>query len=121
PDDVLVPCFHFSSTQAQNGSVQEHVLPSRELRIEAASQLEQGCHAPLHLHGAFSRSQRTCEDLQQRALAAAVSSDDSQRLAGAYFQRYAAQCPELAAIGTSAQPQHLLQPILWSLVDAVHL
>ena len=46
----------------------------------------------MHLHGALTRLQHPREDAQQRRLAAAVATDDSQCFAATHFEIDSAEC-----------------------------
>jgi hypothetical protein len=90
-DDRVHPFAHLLRRQAQDGRVHAHVLAPCQFQVEAGTQFQQRGHATVHAYRAFGRRQHAGDDLQQRALAAAVESDDAQRLASPQAETHAAQ------------------------------
>jgi hypothetical protein len=64
--------------------------------LKPAAELEQRRDAPVHVDRAGGRRERARDDVQQRALAAAVSTDDSDGLPAPDLERHVAERPELA-------------------------
>src|SRR5207302_7975261 len=95
PGDILQPLPQRPPWDTEDRAVQEDVLAARELRVEAASQLEERRHASAHLDLAFARGLCTRDDLEERALAGPVASDDTQCLPGPDLDRHAPQGPKV--------------------------
>ena len=64
--DRLHATADLAALEPQDGRIQHHDLAPGELRIEAATQLQQRRHAPMHLDRARARRQRPRDQLQQR-------------------------------------------------------
>src|SRR5256885_11229510 len=77
--------------------------------------------APVDLDLALRRRHGPGNQLEQRALAGAVSAHDAERLAAVDVERNAAQRPELAVVRPPAAQQGLFQAILRAVVDAMAL
>src|SRR6266540_6848816 len=71
--DLVEALLHLSAAEAQYRAVKKHILAPGELGVEAAAQLQQGGDAAIDGCLAFGGRQRPGDDLQQRALAAAVT------------------------------------------------
>ena len=127
PSDVgerrnfVEPLPHLPPGDAEDRAVQEDVLAARELRVEAASQLEERRHAAAHLDLAFARDLGTRDDLEERALAGPVASDDTQRLPGPDLDRHPPQRPKVRVVRLPASEESLLQPVLRLRVHLVTL
>ena len=65
----------------EDRAVEEDVLASGQLRVEAGADLEQRADASVDLRAALRRERDLREDAQQRALARAVGSDHADDLA----------------------------------------
>jgi hypothetical protein len=55
--------------------------------------------------------QNSGDDLQQRAFAASVLSDDTERFAAPYFEINLVERPEIAMPRNAIERQQLLQPV----------
>src|SRR5690606_34853821 len=63
---------------------------------EAARDLDERGYSPVNLHRSGIGQQHACDDLQQRRLALAVTTDDADRLAGLHREVHVFERPELA-------------------------
>ena len=88
--DGVVALADLRLGQSQDRGVEEHVLAARELRVEAAAELQEGRHAPVHLHRARGGRQRPAHHLQQRGLARPLR-PRCQRGAPRHFEAHVAQ------------------------------
>ena len=119
--NLVEPLPHLAPRDAEDRAVQEDVLAARELRVEAASQLEERRHAAAHLDPTFARDLGTRDDLEERALAGPVASDDTQRLPGPDLDRHAPQRPKVRVVRLPASEESLFQPVLRLRVHLVAL
>ena len=120
--DLVEPALHLGLRDVQDRAVQEDILASRELRVEATAQFEQRRHTPGHRHLARRGGERPGDDLEERALAATVASDDPDRLSPADLEARVPQRPKFATVRLPEPPQQLLlQAVLRAVVEAVHL
>src|SRR2546427_295165 len=74
-----------------------------------------------HLDLAFARGLCTRDDLEERALAGPVASDDTQRLPGPDLDRHGPQRPKVRVIRLPASEESLFQPVLRLRVHLVAL
>ncbi len=81
---------------AEESGVQENVLATGEIEVEARSELQQRCGAAPHHHSPLSRSQDPRDHLQQGALAGTVAADQPYGLTGLDGQIDSLERPELA-------------------------
>lgn len=101
---------------AENGAAQEHVLPSRELGVEAGPDLDERGEAAVDRDAAAGRRGDAGQQLQQRALARAVRADDAERGAARHVERHVAQRPERLRVAADAAAV-LLRDVLQAHVD----
>ena len=78
----------------EDGAAQEDVLAAGQLGVKARADLEQRTDTAAHLHPALGRIGDAGEDLEQRALAGAVSADEADDFPGFQIERHVAQRPE---------------------------
>src|SRR5258708_39720940 len=95
--DLVGAALHLGMAEAHDRAVEEDVLPARELRVEAAAQLEQRGDAAGHPHLTRCGGQDSREDLEERALAAPIPPDDTHGLATTQLEGDAPQGPEVSA------------------------
>src|SRR5262249_36211015 len=88
-------------THTGQGAAQENVVPPAQVRVEAGAQLEQSGHAAVDRDPALSGGNDPADQLERRAFARAVRTDEPHGLARADRERHVAQSPQ--AIGVSAR------------------
>ena len=81
--------------QSHDLAVQKHVLAPGELRIESRAELEQRRDPPLRHDASVSRRQDSADDLEQRALAAAIGTNQPQHFAALRLKADIAKRPEI--------------------------
>jgi hypothetical protein len=91
-DDLL-------AMHAEDRAVEEHVLAPGQIRMESRTDLEQRADATLDRRTSRRRRRDAGEQLEQRALAGAVSSDEAERLAVRHVERDVTERPELILVG----------------------
>ena len=102
-DDVVEAAGDEVAGDAVERGVQEDVLAAGEIGAEAGAELEQRRDAPAGGDGAFVRFEDAGDDLEERALAAAVRADQAEGLAAGDLQGHVAQGPEgLAGLARAA-------------------
>src|SRR5205085_6068410 len=85
------------------------VLDACELGMKPGADLDQGADAAPHLHGAATRREDACDQLQEGRLTGTVLTDDAERLTGLDLEVDIAQCPELPLRGKLSPQDRLLQ------------
>jgi hypothetical protein len=93
-DDVVEAAGDEVARDAVERGVEEDVLAAGEIGAEAGAELEQRRDASVGGDGAFVRLEDAGDDLQERALTAAVRADQAEGLAAGDLQRHAAQGPK---------------------------
>jgi hypothetical protein len=88
----------------QDGPVQEYVFPPGELRLEAGPHLEQRTDAAVYHRAATRRRDHTRQDLEQRAFARAIASNDADDVPLADVERDVAQRPDVMRFGGFGPP-----------------
>jgi len=83
------------SPHAEDRAAQEDVLPSRQIRMKPRSHLEQRPHSALEIDLSRRRLDDARQDLEQRALAGPVATDDADDLAVRDVERDVVERPEL--------------------------
>ena len=91
-DDVLEMFLHVGAVMAEHRTVQKDVLPRGQVEIKARAQLDQGRDLTVDGHAARRGVHDTGDQLEHRALAAAVAANQRHRLAGFNFKRNIPQC-----------------------------
>ena len=81
-DDVVEALLELRPGHAEDRAVEEHVLPAREVRVEAGAHLDQPGHAAAQQDPSGIREEHPGDGLEQRRLAGAVEADQPHRLAG---------------------------------------
>ena len=79
-EDAVEALVEFSPREPEQGRVDPDVVPPRQLGVETDAQLDERRHLAVDAHRAGIRLVDPGDDLQQRALAAAVRADDSEEL-----------------------------------------
>ena len=90
--------------QAQERPAEQDVVAAAQLLVEPRAEGEQPGHVPPHVDRALRRADDPGQDLEERALAGAVRTDDGQRLAVEQAQRHVLQRPEALR---AASAEHL--------------
>src|SRR5207253_1510665 len=98
--------------EPEQRAVEEDVFAPGELGIEAGAELEERGDAAAHLDAAGGRPKGAGDELEQRALAAAVAADDAERGAARELEGDVADRPELAVVLMPPADQDLLQAVL---------
>ena len=91
-DDVLEVLLHVGAVMAEHRTVQKDVLPRGQVQVKARAQLDQGRDLAVDGHAARRGVHNAGNQLQHRALAAAVAADECDGLAGLNFERNVPQC-----------------------------
>ena len=77
---------------AEHRTVQKDILPRGQVQVKARAQLDQGRDLAVDGHAARRGVHNAGNQLQHRALAAAVAANQRHRLAGLNFERNVPQC-----------------------------
>src|SRR5205085_84245 len=109
--------FHFRRREAEDRGVQGGVVAAGELWMKAGAQLENGRDGPLRLDRAARRPRDAAQELEKRALAGAVLTDDADRLAALDLERHVLQRGEHRM--SRAPREELDQPIGGPRIDVV--
>ena len=83
------------AAHAQDRAVEVDVLAAAQFGVETGAHLEQAGHAAVQRYPAFGGLRDTAEDLEQGALASAISTDDAHAVAGVHLEGHIAQREEL--------------------------
>src|SRR5262249_62355817 len=83
----------------EDGAVQVDVLAPREIAVKAGPDLEQASDPAVQLHAAGRGRRDPGHDLQRRALAGAVASDEAEDLSLLDVEGHVAKRPEIAGRG----------------------
>jgi hypothetical protein len=89
-DDLVEAPVDLPSGEPEQNSVQVDVLPAGELAVEARPDLEQRADAAVERGAAVGRLRDARENLQERALAGSVPTDEGDRLALLDLERHVA-------------------------------
>ena len=117
----IEPRLDFLRAQPEHRRANADIFPAGELGIESRAQLEHGRDAATRTHLARGRTERSADHLEERGFARAVAADNADRLAAADTQIHVPDRPELFVESSSAPPQQLLQPVLWSAINRIGL
>ena len=94
------------AAHTKDGAAQEHVLATRQVRMKAGSNLQQGADASDEIDAAGGRFDNAREDLEQRALAGAIAADDPDDVAVRHVERDVVERPEaLRRLSVAAPPE----------------
>ena len=80
-DDLVELPVDLLLLHAEDGPVEEGILAARQFAVEAHADLEQRADAAAHLDAALAGLGHAREDLEQRALARPVATDDADNIA----------------------------------------
>ena len=80
---------------AEDGAIEEDVLPTGQFGMEAGANLQQARHAAAEPDPAFGGLGDSRQDLEQRRLASAVAADDPHHIPPRDFEIDSLQRPEL--------------------------
>ena len=111
-DDLVEAGRDLTAPHAKNRAIEEDVLAPGELGVKAGAHLEQRAHASAQTHLTRGGRCDAREDLEQRALAGAVASDDTDRAPGGDRELDIAQRPEFVLGAAAERGAHqLCQPL----------
>ena len=98
-EDLVDLVAQLRARETEHRAAEKDVLARGELRIEADAELEERRELAVDDRGPAARLVDPAEDLQQRALAAAVRACDAEELTLGYVERDVAQRVEVAVPG----------------------
>ncbi len=102
-DDFVEFSRDFRAAHPEDGAVEIDVFASGQFRMKAGAHFEQRSNSAAQNRPALARLGDTRQQLQQRALARAVSADQADDLAFVHFKRRILQSPErVVALGSVA-------------------
>src|SRR5690349_2075622 len=82
------------ASHSENGSVQKHVLPSRQLWMKSRSDFEQAGNAAAQADPALGRLRDPGENFEKGGFASAVAADDAEGISLRQFEVHVLQRPE---------------------------
>src|SRR5258705_4989527 len=94
-DDLVQVALDLGLAHTEKGATQEDVLPSRQFRVEAGSHLQERPDSAVDLHPPLGGFGDARENLEQRALARAVGTNDADDLAPRDIKGHVAQRPDV--------------------------
>src|SRR6266511_2401519 len=94
-DDLVELLLDFPALHAEDRAVQEDILTTRELGVEARTDLKQASDSAADDRPPSRRRRDARQDLEQRGLARAVAPDDAEDFAFANGETDVAQRPDL--------------------------
>jgi hypothetical protein len=97
-DDLVQLGIDLRTAHAHDGPVEVDVLHAGEFRMEAGAYFQQTGYAALHVNATRGRQGDAREQLQDRALACTVPTDQAQYFALRHIERHIPKCPELVAL-----------------------
>ncbi len=104
-DDRVEALLDLAALHAEDRAVQVDVLAARELGMEAGPDLEQAAHAAADLDAAARGRRDPRQHLEERRLARAVPTDDSEHLALLDVERDVPERPDLLCLGRVLAPR----------------
>jgi glutaminyl-peptide cyclotransferase len=113
--------LHLGTADTHNFAIDEDVLAPRELGIEAGAEFEQRGDAATSDDAPGGRLENAADDLQQRALAAAVGSDQADDFAAFDAEGDIAQSPEVGVQGFAPERIQFANAIERRPVKAIEL
>src|SRR5688500_10775460 len=93
-DDLVELRGDLRAPHSEYGAAQEYVLTARELRVEACTHFEQRAHSTFDVGVSTGGLDDAREDLEQRALARPVATDDADDITMCDVERHVAERPE---------------------------
>src|SRR5262249_26775483 len=108
-DDLVELLADVRPPQTQDRAVQEHVLASGEVRMEARPELEQRADAPADVRATGCRLDDRREDAQQRALPGAVAADQADGAPRPDGEGDVAERPDLGRPASPAREHEALE------------
>src|SRR5438105_3830016 len=96
-DDLVKSVVNLPFREAEHDAVDEHVLSTGNLRMESGAKLDESRDPAVDLHRSHRRLRNAGDQLQGRAFAGAVSSDDAERRSSRHAERDVAQRGECLA------------------------
>ncbi len=103
-DDPVEPALHLPPGAAEDGPVQEDVLSSRQLHVEARPELEERGDPAADGHLALLRPEHTGDHLHERRLARPVATDDPDGLASSHAEVHVRERQEIVVDDAAPQP-----------------
>ena len=80
--------MRLTSGQSEHDRVDDHVVAGHQIEVEADAELDERRQAPIDHDRTVIDVVDPCEELQQSALAAAVSTNDPEELASGDLERH---------------------------------
>jgi hypothetical protein len=102
-DDLIESFVGDLAAHAEHGAVEEHVLASGEVGMDAAGHAEERTQAPLHLARPGRLVRDLADDLEQGGLAGAVDADEPQRSPRFHLEAYVLQHPAVVPPGAAGE------------------
>src|SRR5262249_52782350 len=96
-DDLVEAARDLGAGHAENDAAHVYVLAAGELGVKAGADLQERCEAAVELGRAGAGAHHARENLEQRALAGAVATDDADDLAVGDLERDIVERAELFA------------------------
>ena len=93
-DDLIEFLANFPLRHAEDGAIEEDVLPSGKLGMETGADLEQTRNASPQQNPSLRWFRDTAQDLEQRTFPGAVTADDAQNLALLNLEAHIPERPE---------------------------
>jgi hypothetical protein len=93
-DHSVVSVARLARGEAEHHAVQQNVVASREVGVEAHAELDEGRHAAIHVDRSTVGAVDARQALEQGALARPVAADDAEEFTALYSERDVVQCVE---------------------------
>src|SRR5262245_17702205 len=120
-DDLVEALAELLLAHAEDRAIEEDVLPTGELGMEAGAQLEERGDLAVGLDPALFRAEDVSHALQQLALARAVLADEREGRPFGHVEGHVAQRPELLVLHAGTPHDRRLQRLVTLVVEAVLL
>ena len=111
--------LHFGAGDAHDFAVNEDVFAPGEFRIEACAEFEERRNASAGNDASGGGLKDAADDLQQRALSAAIGADEADDFAAIDAERNIPQRPEVLVEGGAAEGVEFANPVKRSLVESI--
>src|SRR5262249_39950978 len=108
-DDLVQLLADIRTLQAVDRTVEEDVLSSREVGVEARTELDQRTDASADLDAACGRLDDSGDQAQKRRLARAVAADETYRAARLDEKRDVAQCDNVVPARAPPRDDEILE------------
>ena len=107
-DDFFESAVNLPLLHAENRSVDVDVFASSQIRMETGPHFQQARDPAVHFGAPLGWIGDPAQDLQQRALAGTVSSNDSDHVSSIDLEGDVAQCPNHISIVRRRKPRQVL-------------